>query len=106
MAVYNCEDKRVKTSFNNIVEFIELTIRAKELSEKFEGAEEIQKVIDTAVVEMCDDKIIVRVDIVSIFFALEDLLKLPVITSHTLEYYGLINLMFKGLEFDEGFYFK
>ena len=83
MRVYNFEDKRVKTSFNNIAEFIELTFRAKELSEKFEGAEEIQEVIDTAVVEMCDDKIIVRVDIICIFFALEDLLKLPFTTRKT-----------------------
>ena len=102
--VYNFENKKVKTSFNNIVEFIELVERAKELSGKFEGAEEIQEVIDSSTIELCGKRLKVTIDIVCIFFGLEDLLRMPTITNHTLEYYGLINYIFKGLEFDEGFY--
>ena len=102
--VYNFENKEVNSTFNNVTEFIALAERAKELSSKFDGAEEIQELIDSSTFELCGKRLKVTIDIVSIFFGLEDLLRMPIITSHTLEFYGLINLMFKGLEFDEGFY--
>ena len=104
--VYNFNDEQVKTSFDNIAEFMELTERAKDLSTKFEGAEYIQEIIESATFEMCDDKIFVDIDIMSIFFMLKDLLFLPKITNLTLEYYGLMHFIFRGLEFADGFYFS
>ena len=105
--VYTFDGKQVKTNFKNIAEFIALCERAKELS-RIIGAEEIQQHINKSTLEISGDlgdKIVAKINIVDIFWSLEDLLSLPIITSQTLEYYGLINYMFKGLEFEEGFYF-
>lgn len=106
--VYTFDGKQVKTNFKNIAEFITLCERAKELSQNIIGAENIQQYIDNSTLECSGDlgeKIVVEIDIIDMFFSLEDLLSLPIITSQTLEYYGLINYIFKGLEFEEGFYF-
>lgn len=106
--VYTFEGKQVKTNFKDIAEFITLCERAKELSQNIIGAEDIQRHIDNSTLEISGDlgdKIVAKINIVDIFWFLEDLLSLPVITSQTLEYYGLINYIFRGLEFEEGFYF-
>ena len=105
--VYTFEGKQVKTNFKNIAEFITLCERAKQLSHII-GAEDIQQHIDNSSL-VCSgelgEKIVVEIDIIDMFFSLEDLLYSPIITSQTLEYYGLINYIFRGLEFEEGFYF-
>jgi hypothetical protein len=104
--VYTLDGKQVKTNFKGIAEFITLSARAKELSQKIIGAEDIQQYIDNSTLEISGDlgeKIVAKINIVDIFWSLEDLLSLPIITSQTLEYYGLINYIFRGLEFEEGF---
>ena len=105
--VYTFEGKQVKTNFKNIAEFIALCDRAKQLSHII-GAEDIQQYIDNSTLVCSGDlgeKVVVEINIIDMFFSLEDLLSLPIITSQTLEYYGLINYIFRGLEFEDGFYF-
>jgi hypothetical protein len=106
--VCTLDGTKVNANFNNLADFFLLLTRAKELSQTFEGADEVQYFLDNARFKFEGVKEGIRVDIniIYILFNKEELLKGREIPNEVFEYCSLLDYIFEGLELEEGFYFR